>query len=98
MMHASNALFVLSSVLCAASVNVGMLIIGRIIMGVAGCVPAVLGGGYIADLMPVEQRGRTLAIWTCGFSLVRSCVVPKVYDSEIITSDRDWQSVGRRRT
>ena len=78
MMHASNALFVLSSVLCAASVNVGMLIIGRIIIGVAGYLPAVLGGGYIADLMPVEQRGRTLAIWKCGFSLVRSRV-----DSEV---------------
>ncbi|KAL4913680.1 major facilitator superfamily domain-containing protein [Aspergillus aurantiobrunneus] len=43
MMHASNALFVLSAVLCAVSTNIGMLISARIIMGVAGCVPAVLG-------------------------------------------------------
>lgn len=72
MMHASNFLFVVSAVICAVSVNIGMLIAGRIIMGIAGCVPAVIGGGYIADLMPVEKRGRTIAIWSCGYSLVRS--------------------------
>lgn len=85
-MHASNILFVLSAVLCAASVNVGMLIAGRIIMGLAGCVPAVLGGGYIADLIPVERRGGAIAIWACGYSLVRSHCFLK---TQIITSSRD---------
>ncbi|PWY75293.1 polyamine transporter 1 [Aspergillus sclerotioniger CBS 115572] len=53
MMHASNMLFILSSVLCAVSTNVGMLIFAHILMGLAGCVPAVLGG-------------RTLSVWACG--------------------------------
>lgn len=72
MMHASNVLFIVSSILCAVSTNVGMLIFARILMGLAGCVPAVLGGGYIADLMPPEQRGKTLSVWACGSTFVRS--------------------------
>ncbi|KAI9045990.1 uncharacterized protein KD926_005935 [Aspergillus affinis] len=63
LMHVPNVLFVLSSVICALSPNVGVLIAGRILTGMAGCVPAVLGGRYITDLMPVEQRGMALSIW-----------------------------------
>lgn len=76
LMHASNAMFVLSSILSAASTNMAMLLVGRIIMGIAGCIPSVLGAGYIADLIPVEKRGKVFGIWACGPLLVRLAACP----------------------
>lgn len=70
-MHASNVLMVVSAVICALSKNIGMLIAGRILMGMAASVPSVLGGGYIADLIPVGQRGWSFSIWAGGSTLVR---------------------------
>ncbi|KAM5446838.1 hypothetical protein McanCB49686_007870 [Microsporum canis] len=64
--HASNICFVIATVLCAVSVNMTMLIVFRLLMGLSGCVPVTLGGGIIADLMPVEKRGTSLTIWAIG--------------------------------
>lgn len=69
--HVSNVVFLVASILCAVAVNLPMLIIFRLVMGLSGCVPMTLGGGFIADLMSVEKRGTALTIWTIGPLLVR---------------------------
>lgn len=44
--HASNIVFSVSFILCAVSVNMPMLIDFRLIMGLSGCVPLMLGRLY----------------------------------------------------
>lgn len=69
--HAANGVFLVASILCAVSVNLAMLTVFRLVMGIACCVPVTIGGGFIADLMPVEQRGRAFSVWVIGPLLVR---------------------------
>lgn len=68
--HAANVLFVVAAAVGGGSVNMAMLIIARFVMGIASSVPCTVGGGFIADLMPVERRGRAMTIWTVGLLLV----------------------------
>lgn len=68
--HAAHILFVVASAVGGGSVNMSMLTIARFIMGVASSVPCTVGGGFIADLMPVEERGRAMTLWTVGLLLV----------------------------
>lgn len=56
-------MFLLSAILCAVSVNIPMLLVFRLIMGVSN---TSLGGGYVADLMMPEHRGRAMNVWTVG--------------------------------
>ena len=72
MTHFANILFMIAAVVCAAAVNMPMLIIARLVMGVASSVPVTVGGGYIADLMPMERRGTAMTIWTVGPLMVSS--------------------------
>ncbi|KAB8230005.1 MFS transporter [Aspergillus alliaceus] len=65
-MHASNVLFFIASILCAVSVNVPMLAIARVLLGLAGAVPNALAGGFVADLVPLEKRGSSLALLAVG--------------------------------
>ncbi|THC99593.1 hypothetical protein EYZ11_000962 [Aspergillus tanneri] len=67
--HISNIGFFFSSILCASAVNMPMLIVARFLMGIAASIPSTVGGGIIADLMVVEERGTALTIWTIGNSL-----------------------------
>ena len=76
-MHASNLLFLASSVACANSVNLPMLEVFRLLLGFAGCPPLTLGGGTIADLQPPEKRGLSLSACTMGPLLV--CPRPFAY-------------------
>jgi MFS family permease len=69
-MHASNIGFLVFTVLCAVSQNLAMFIIFRLLQGLAGCTPLVLGGGTIGDLVPAEQRGKALSGWQLGPLLV----------------------------
>lgn len=64
--HVANVVFLISSILCAVSVSLPMLIVFRLIMGLACVIPVTLGGGYVADLMPQEKRGTALTLWTIG--------------------------------
>jgi hypothetical protein len=61
-----NVLFVIFSVACALSTNLNMLIGFRFLMGCAGVAPLTIGAGTIADIMPVESRGRAMAIYSIG--------------------------------
>lgn len=64
--HVSNLLFVIFTVACAVSSNLGMFIAFRFLDGCVGSTPLVLGGGSIADLITQEKRGGIMAIWAMG--------------------------------
>ena len=66
MTHIANFLFAVAAVVCATSVNTGMLIASRFVMGIASSVPVTVGGGFVADMMPMEKRGTAMTIWTVG--------------------------------
>ncbi|OTB19790.1 hypothetical protein K445DRAFT_344848 [Daldinia sp. EC12] len=70
-----NALFVIFSVGAALSTSIGMLMAFRLLMGLAGSVPITIGSGSIADLMPIEKRGRAMSAWALG-PLLGPCVGP----------------------
>ncbi|KAE8138098.1 major facilitator superfamily domain-containing protein [Aspergillus pseudotamarii] len=65
-MHISNIAFFVCCILCAVSVNVPMLVIARILLGVAGSIPNALSGGFVADMIPLENRASSLALLTTG--------------------------------
>ena len=61
-----NILFVVFSVACGLSKNMGTLVAFRFLLGCAGASPLTLGGGTIADMIPQEKRGASMAIWAMG--------------------------------
>jgi len=61
-----NILFIIFSVACGLSKNMGMLVAFRFLLGCAGASPLTLGGGTIADMIPQEKRGGSMAIWAMG--------------------------------
>ncbi|KAK1765488.1 polyamine transporter 3 [Phialemonium atrogriseum] len=70
-----NLLFTIFTVGAALSTNMGMLMAFRLLMGLAGAVPITIGSGTIADIMPVEKRGRAMSAWALG-PLLGPCVGP----------------------
>jgi hypothetical protein len=74
-MWTSNALFLVFTIVCAVAPAVEVFVVFRILQGLAGCVPLVLGGGIIGDIMPPEKRGRALSGWQLGPLLVSISVL-----------------------
>ena len=70
-----NLLFTIFTVGAALSNSIGMLMAFRLLMGLAGVVPVTIGSGSIADIMPIEQRGRAMSAWALG-PLLGPCVGP----------------------
>lgn len=64
--HICNSLFVLFMVGCALSQNVGMLMAFRFLSGFVGVAVVTCGSGSIADMVPAEQRGGAMAVWSIG--------------------------------
>ncbi|KAI0390320.1 major facilitator superfamily domain-containing protein [Xylariaceae sp. FL0594] len=50
----------------ALSKNTAMFLVFRFICGWAGSAPAVVGGGTVADLYKVEERGKGIALFGLG--------------------------------
>lgn len=71
-MHASNVFFLIFTIACAVSSDMGMFVFFRFCQGLSGCPPLTLGGGTISDLMPPVKRGKALSIWSMGPLLVSS--------------------------
>ncbi|KAI0423600.1 major facilitator superfamily domain-containing protein [Xylaria sp. FL1042] len=65
-MNTANFAFLVFTIVCAVSNGIGVFLVFRVFQGLAGCVPLVLGGGMIADLVPPEKRGRALSGWQLG--------------------------------
>lgn len=70
-----NVLFVLFTVGTALSQNMSMMMAFRFFMGLAGSVPITIGSGSIADIMPIESRGKAMSVWALG-PLLGPCIGP----------------------
>lgn len=71
-LNVANVVFLISTIICAVSVNMSMLLVFRLFMGLACAIPLTLGGGFVADMMVQEERGTALTLWTIGPLLVCS--------------------------
>ncbi|KAL8723833.1 MAG: hypothetical protein Q9181_007154 [Wetmoreana brouardii] len=64
--HICNIGFIVFTVACAVSTDLGMLIAFRFFQGCFGSAPVTNGGGTIADLIVQEKRGGVIAIYALG--------------------------------
>ena len=64
--NCSNILFIIFTVACALSKSLGMLIAFRFLAGLAGSTVITIGGGTVADLFVMEERGRAMSLWSLG--------------------------------
>ncbi|KAL1850708.1 hypothetical protein VTK73DRAFT_9632 [Phialemonium thermophilum] len=64
--YACNAVFVAFTLGCALSTDVAMFTVFRFLCGCAASGPTSIGGGTVADLVPVEDRGRAMALFAMG--------------------------------
>lgn len=64
--HVGNILFIIFTVACALSTNMGMLIAFRFLAGLVGAGPIAIGGGTIVDVTTLQQRGTAMSVWTLG--------------------------------
>ena len=71
------------------SSNFNMLIGFRFLQGSVGSAPLTIGGGTIADLMPIDRRGGAMAIWAVG-PLVGPVVGPVVGGFEVEAKGWRW--------
>lgn len=62
----SFALFTISSILCAVSTNIAMLIVFRICSGGASASVQAVGAGTIADIWETKERGRAMGLFYLG--------------------------------
>ncbi|KAF2655002.1 MFS general substrate transporter [Lophiostoma macrostomum CBS 122681] len=62
----TNVLFLLFTILCGFSQNQSMLLAFRFLSGFAGVATITVGSGTIADMMPREERGKAISIWSVG--------------------------------
>ncbi|EFQ31211.1 major facilitator superfamily transporter [Colletotrichum graminicola] len=64
--NATNVLFLAATIMCAVSHGESMLLFSRFLSGFAGVATITIGSGTIADLMPRDERGRAVSIWSVG--------------------------------
>lgn len=62
--HLGNTGFIIFTVACAVSSNFSMLIGFRFLAGMLGAAPMTIGAGTIADIIPPQQRGTAITIWS----------------------------------
>ena len=62
--HINSFLFIIFTMACGLSTNLGMICAFRFLAGVAGSCPITVGSGSIADTFPQDQRGKVMSIWT----------------------------------
>ncbi|KAK4446922.1 efflux pump rade [Podospora aff. communis PSN243] len=64
--HVGNVLFIIFTVACALSTNMNMLVAFRFMCGLVGAGPIAIGGGTIADLTTLKERGTAMSVWSLG--------------------------------
>ncbi|HET9122508.1 MAG TPA: DHA2 family efflux MFS transporter permease subunit, partial [Acidiferrobacteraceae bacterium] len=62
----SIAGFVITSMLCGLSFNIGEIVVARLLQGVFGAALVPLSQAIMVDVYPLEERGRAMAIWGLG--------------------------------
>ncbi|KAM0211368.1 hypothetical protein ACHAPA_005251 [Fusarium lateritium] len=65
-LNLANWFFVVWQIACAFAPNIAALIVFRFFAGIGGVGCVTLGGGVVADLFPVQQRGLATSIWSMG--------------------------------
>ncbi|KAM0808992.1 putative Major facilitator superfamily (MFS) profile domain-containing protein [Seiridium cardinale] len=68
--HVCNIFAVVFTVACALSTDMSMLIVFRFFSGCFGIAPATMGGGSLADMIPIQKRGRAMSIWSLGLGVI----------------------------
>lgn len=64
--YSTTFVFLAFTLACGASTNLGMFLAFRFIAGSAGSAPMALGGGTLADVIPLEERGKWMGILVLG--------------------------------
>lgn len=64
--HYSNVLFFVFTIACAESKSLNMLIGFRFLAGCAGSAALAIGGGTIADVIPIHHRGKAMVLFSVG--------------------------------
>ncbi|KAI3393756.1 hypothetical protein diail_3757 [Diaporthe ilicicola] len=59
--HATNIVFTLTTLASASSPNLGTLIILRFVASCAASAPIAVGAGTMADIVPVQYRGKVMS-------------------------------------
>ncbi|ORY01798.1 MFS general substrate transporter [Basidiobolus meristosporus CBS 931.73] len=62
----STALFIVASVLCAISKNIGMFIVMRILQSSGSSAAMAVGAGSISDMFYLEERGTAMGLFFIG--------------------------------
>ncbi|KAI1179317.1 major facilitator superfamily domain-containing protein [Nemania sp. FL0916] len=64
--HTSNLVFFAFVIACALSRNTAEYMVFRFISGFAGSAPLTIGGGTIADVIPLQERGLATSLFGLG--------------------------------
>jgi multidrug resistance protein len=64
--HCCNVLFVVFTIACAVASSFEQLLAFRFLAGFAGVATVTCGSGSIADMIPREQRGKAISVWSSG--------------------------------
>lgn len=86
--HICTLFFLVFTVAAAVSTDMSMFIVFRFLMGTFGGAPVVLGGGTIADLISVEQRGTAMTVWMMG-PTIGPCIGPVL--GGVFTQEKGWR-------
>ncbi|KAJ5436952.1 hypothetical protein N7445_007837 [Penicillium cf. griseofulvum] len=86
--HICNTIFVVFVVGCALSNTSAQFMVFRFISGCAGAAPLSLGGGTIADVIPIEQRGAAAALFGLG-PLLGPVLGPVI--GGFVAEGKDWR-------
>lgn len=62
---ASDVLFIVGSIVMATAESIEVLMVGRIIVGLAIGVASMIVPVYLSEISPVSIRGRIVAIFIC---------------------------------
>jgi MFS family permease len=73
----ANAFFCVWLIGCALAPSLGALVAFRFLTGMGGSGCLTIGGGVIADLMPIHRRGMAITVWMIG-PLVGPTIGPPV--------------------
>lgn len=81
--------FIVGTIFCGLTTTYAMLIAGRIITGIFGGVMGSISMAIVADLFPIEQRGRVMGFMQMGFGASQVLGIPV---SLFLANIWGWQS------
>ncbi|MBA2613024.1 MAG: MFS transporter [Bacteroidetes bacterium] len=81
--------FILGTLFCGLSTNYSMLVAARIITGIFGGVIGSISMAIVADLFPLQQRGRVMGFMQMGFGISQVLGIPI---SLYLANAWDWKA------